>query len=233
MSSTDLVLSVFELVIMVFSLCLHDCVQAWTANRLGDPTARMMGRLTMNPVQHYDLFGTIIFPLIYLFRSPPFLMGWTKPVPLTSRNFRKPRRDENIVYSSGPLAQLALAVIALVIIIVLRHANTGAELALQVAGRLARHFPGLAMDELPSLTPVMLLLYYTVFLNTLLFSFNLVPFPFFDGGKILANQLPYNLSQKYQNANVFFMFAFFFLGFPLVMVSFAPVMGIFDAIMGV
>lgn len=232
MSSTDLVLSVFELVLMVFSLCLHDCIQAWTANRLGDPTARMMGRLTMNPVQHYDPLGTILFPIIYLFRSPPFLMGWTKPIPMTSRNFRKPRRDENLVYSSGPVAQLTLALLALVAITVLRHVG-GAGPALQAAANLARHLPNMAMDELPPLTPLMLLLYYTVFINTLLFSFNLVPFPFFDGGKILANQLPYNLSQKYQNASIYFMFAFFFVGFPLVMMSFAPVMGIFDAIMGV
>lgn len=233
MSSTDLVLSLFELVIMVFSLCLHDCVQAWTANRLGDPTARMMGRLTMNPVQHYDPLGTILFPIIYLFRSPPFLLGWSKPVPLTSRNFRKPRRDENLVYSSGPIAQISLAVVSLIAIIILRHTSAGAEPALQVASHLARHFQGITVDGLPPLTPVMLLLYYTVFLNTLLFSFNLIPFPFFDGGKILANQLPYNLSQKYQNASMFFMFAFFFVGFPLVMISFAPVMAIFDAIMGV
>src|SRR6201992_3617904 len=97
-------LVVFELAVMVLSLSLHDCAQAWMANKLGDPTARMMGRISMNPLVHYDVLGTLIFPVIYTILRPPFVIGWSKPVPMTSRNFRQPRRDENIALLAGPAA---------------------------------------------------------------------------------------------------------------------------------
>ncbi len=85
-------LGVFEYVVLLLSLSLHDAVQTWFAFRMGDPTAKMLGRQSLNPVRHYDLLGTVVFPIIYLFQGP-ILLGWSKDIPLTTRNFRK-YRDE-------------------------------------------------------------------------------------------------------------------------------------------
>jgi Zn-dependent protease len=221
-------LVIFELAVMVLSLSLHDCAQAWMANRLGDPTARMMGRLSMNPAQHYDLLGTIVFPVIYAIIRPPFIMGWSKPVPMTSRNFRNPRRDENIALLAGPAAQFLLAFIALVILIILRHANPALNDSLATAVSLALHNLSVGTENLPSIFPLILFLYFCILVNLLLFVFNLVPFPYFDGGKILMNYLPYEMAKSYEKFGIYFMFLFFFIGFGIVMLFFAPFFSLFN-----
>ena len=220
-------LVVFELAVMVLSLSLHDCAQAWVANKLGDPTARMMGRISMNPLVHYDVLGTLIFPVIYTILRPPFVLGWSKPVPMTSRNFRRPRRDENIALLAGPAAQFLLAIVALVVLVVVRHANPGLTGPLKTAEALAKGFP-VNTEGLPSIFPLLLLLYYVILVNLLLFVFNLVPFPFFDGGKILVNYLPYNAGKTYERFSLYFMFIFFFIGFAIVMAFFQPFFSVFN-----
>src|ERR1700760_1603496 len=110
-------LIIFQLVVMVLSISLHACAQAWVASRLGDPTARMLGRITMNPAAHFDVFGTAIAPLlsIFLFHNPiPY--GWGKPVPMTYRNFPK-KNGEVMAVMAGPAAQFMAAVVALVILV--------------------------------------------------------------------------------------------------------------------
>jgi Zn-dependent protease len=223
-------LVVFELAVMVLSLSLHDCAQAWMANKLGDPTARMMGRISMNPLVHYDVLGTVIFPIIYTITRPPFIMGWSKPVPMTARNFRNPRMDENLALLSGPFAQFLLASVALVVLIVLKHANPAIKAPLAVAVQLAN---GIAVetDGLPAIFPLLLLLYYVILVNLLLFVFNLVPFPFFDGGKILVNYLPYEAGKTYESFSLYFMFIFFFVGFGVVMFFFRPFFTLFNQLL--
>jgi len=224
-------LVLFELVVMALSISLHDCAQAWMANRLGDPTGRMMGRISMNPAQHYDPLGTVLFPLIYAFLRPPFILGWSKPVPMTARNFRKPRRDEVLSLLAGPAAQFALATFALFVLIVLRHINPGITGPLQTAQALAMHNLGVGTEDLPSIFPLILFLYFCILINLLLFVFNLVPFPYFDGGKILMNYLPYEMAKSYERFGIYFMFAFFFIGFGIVMLFFAPFFNIFNALL--
>ncbi len=233
MSTIDFGLSIFEIVVMLFALSLHDCAQAWAANRLGDPTAKMMGRLTMNPMQHFDAFGTALFPLIYVLRSPPFIMGWTKPVTMTAGNFRRMVRDETVAILAGPAMQLVTAVLSLVTLMVLVRVNQGAAMSLQTAALLARRVPGVDTMDLPSIFPVVLLLYHCILINLLLFVFNLMPFPFFDGGKILVNFLPYNAAQTFQRMSMYFMIGFFFFGFAMVLTFFGPLMAIFNALLGV
>ena len=231
MSSLDFGLAIFELVVMVFALSLHDCAQAWAANRLGDPTARMMGRLSMNPARHFDVLGTAVFPLIYVLRSPPFVIGWTKPVAMTPRNFRRMVRDENVAILAGPAVQLLTAIVALIALLVIRHVSLPAALSLRTAALLALHLP-VDTVGLPTIFPFMLFLYYCILINLLLFVFNLVPFPFFDGGKILVNYLPYNAAQTFQRFSMYFMIGFFFFGFTVVMLFFRPLMGLFNALLG-
>ena len=90
------------------SLSVHEAAHAWTADRLGDPTARLLGRLTLNPLKHIDMIGTVVFPLLAVYSGLP-LIGWAKPVPVSMQNLRSPRRDFAVVALAGPVSNLALA----------------------------------------------------------------------------------------------------------------------------
>ena len=223
-------LIVFELVVMVLSISLHDCAQAWMANRLGDPTARMMGRMTMNPVRHFDLLGTLVWPVLFIFRSP-LVLGWGKPITFTPRNFRNPSRDEMVATLAGPAAQLAAAIFALIALIAVRHANPESGLSILTASALAMRNLGVSTESLPSIFPLILFFYFCILVNILLFVFNLIPLPFLDGGKILMHYLPYNAAKTYQSLSLYFMFGFFFLGFYVIQIFFLPIMGIFQALL--
>ncbi len=223
-------LIIFELVVMVLSISLHDCAQAWAANRLGDPTARMMGRLTMNPARHFDLLGTLIWPVLFIFRSP-LVLGWGKPVTFTPRNFRDPSRYEMLATLAGPAAQLLAAVLALLILVVVRHTLPGTLDSLVIASHLAMRNAAFGIQGLPGIFPLILFLYFCILVNVLLCVFNLVPLPFLDGGKILLHYLPYNAAKIYQEMSFVLMLAFFFLGYYVIMLFFLPVMSIFQALL--
>lgn len=225
-----LALVIFELLVMVLAISLHDCAQAWMANRLGDPTARMMGRMTMNPVKHFDPFGMALWPLIYIFRSP-LILGWGKPVPMTPRNFRRPSRDEMIATLAGPAAQLLAAIVALAVLIIWRHINPDANASLATAVALGLRQLGVPTEGLPGIFPLVLFLYFCVLVNLLLFVFNLIPLPFLDGGKILMHYLPYNAAQTYQSIGLYLMFGFMFLGFGIIMMIFGPLLAIFNGLL--
>ena len=100
-----------SLIVLLFSLTVHETAHAWTADRLGDPTARMLGRVSLNPIVHVDPIGTLLFPLIAAISGVP-LIGWAKPVPVSVRRLGHPRRDYVLVAAAGPASNLALALIA-------------------------------------------------------------------------------------------------------------------------
>jgi len=232
MSSLDLALIVFELFVMVIAISLHDCAQAWMANRLGDPTARMLGRITMNPAQHFDPWGMGISPLlsIFIFHNPlPF--GWGKPVPTTYRNFRS-KNGEVLSVIAGPAAQMLAAVVALIVLVILKHTIQGATQSLGLAVLISQRVPltGLG-DQMGGIFPVLLLLYMALVMNLLLFVFNLLPLPFLDGGKILVRYLPYNAAKAFEQYSMYFVLAFFFIGGPLIAIGFGPLMAIFNALL--
>jgi Zn-dependent protease len=152
--------------ILVLSLSFHEAAHAWAADRLGDPTARRLGRLTMNPLSHIDLFGTVIFPLVAL-TTVGFFFGWAKPVPVDVRNLRAPRRDFALVAAAGPASNLVLAFVA------------AALLSLVFGSR-----------GVPGLDSVEGVLTWVVLLNVLLAVFNMVPVPPLDGGNVLAGFVP-------------------------------------------
>jgi len=223
-------LVIFELVVMVLSISLHDSAQAWMANRLGDPTGRMMGRISLNPQKHFDWFGMVIWPVLFIFQSP-LVLGWGKPVPMTPRNFRRPSRDEMVATLAGPAVQLLAAVIALIVLIILRYVQHDSIMSLLVASQLAMRNFAMPMNNLPAIFPLYLFLYFCILVNVLLFVFNLIPLPFLDGGKILMHFLPYNAGQTFQRLGFYLMFAFFFLGYGVVMLFFSPLMTIFNRIL--
>ncbi len=227
-----LVLGLFELVVMALAISLHDMAQAWMASRLGDPTARMLGRLSLNPAKHFDMFGMLVWPLISLFvLGSSLVLGWGKPIPVTSRNFRRPVRDEVVAYLAGPVAQLLGAGICLILLLLIKHVIPEAADSLSIAARLAQHDLSVGTTDLPRIFPIVLFLYFGILVNLLLLVFNLVPLPMLDGGKILRNFLPYNAQRTFDGMGLYLMIGFFILGGFVIRTFFAPLLGIFDALL--
>jgi Zn-dependent protease len=197
--SAQFAIAVFEFVLLIFSLSVHECSHAWMASRLGDQTARLAGRVTLNPINHIDVVGTLILPAIIIFG--PFigftlfsgiLIGWAKPTPVISRNFAKIRRDENMVTLAGPVSNLLLAVIATVVLLIVIHTVPGGRQIVNytASGMLV---PGINS----SVQAVVLLGIAAVQINLALLFFNLLPIPPLDGSQLLRNVLPYNAVQSY------------------------------------
>ena len=160
-------------IVLLFSLTVHESAHAWTANRLGDPTARDLGRVSLNPVVHADLIGTVVFPLLALLGGVP-LIGWAKPVPVNVRRLGNPRRDYVLVAAAGPASNLALALCA------------------AFALRLVPVSP-VMLGEPNVSAPIASLLTRAILVNVLLAVFNMIPIPPLDGGNVLAGLLPRRL----------------------------------------
>ena len=222
-------LAIFEYVVLLLSLSLHDAAQAWVAFRLGDPTAKMLGRLSLNPAKHYDLLGTIIFPIIFIYQSP-LVLGWGKPIPMTTRNF-KTYRDEMLVSLAGPVTHLLAAGVFLVLLLILKHAIPEMAVAIPIAAALSLRDTGVPTEGLPQIFPIVLFLYYGILVNLLLFAFNLVPLPSLDGGKVLRHFLPYNAAQQYDRMSFYLMIAFFFLGFRIILTIMSPLLNLFNGLL--
>ena len=169
-------LSIF-LVPLLLGVVLHEVSHGWVAEKLGDPTARQMGRITLNPLVHVDLFGTIILPLTLLVAQSPFLFGWAKPVPVQFDNLRGGRRAMAWVGLAGPLTNLALAVASALVYHGLRLADQqGLIPAMGVFHQLA--------------VPLSLMAEVSVEFNVVLMVINLIPIPPLDGGRVMVGLLP-------------------------------------------
>jgi Zn-dependent protease len=162
------------LIVLLFSLTVHETAHAWTANRLGDPTARLLGRISFNPLVHADPIGTIVFPLIAQLSGLP-VIGWAKPVPVSVGRLGNPRRDYMFVAAAGPASNLVLALIA------------------AIALRLMTVTP-VTLGEPNISAPVASLLSQLRQLNVLLAVFNMIPIPPLDGGNVLVGLLPRSLA---------------------------------------
>lgn len=174
---------IFELIVrtgvyfvpFLFSLCVHEFAHGWVAKMRGDNTAQMMGRLTLNPGAHADLVGTYILPLLSIVMHSPIFFGWAKPVPVNPRNLKNPRADMFWIASAGPLSNILLAVIGVVVYVVAsQHTKLG------IAERGEGFFGAF------------------IYLNLFLAVFNLIPIHPLDGGKVIARFIPPAWDQKLQ-----------------------------------
>src|SRR5580698_8379317 len=227
----QVVLVIFQVVVLVLAFSVHECAHAWAAWRLGDPTAKMLGRLTLNPLKHLDPFGSVIFPLIGLFYGG-MLFGWAKPTPVTARNFKNYRRDDILVTLAGPASNLISATVALILLLVIKHVVPGGLLAVATAVALASHIPGISTENLPALFPIALFLYFVILINLLLFVFNLIPIPPLDGSHILRHFLPYKALQVYDRVGMFGMIILMLVGGSFIFsVFFSPLLNTFNRVL--
>lgn len=231
MNNQELVLILFQVVVLVLAFSVHESAHAYVAMRLGDPTAYMLGRVTLNPLKHLDPLGSVILPLISLVYGG-LLIGWAKPCPVTTRNFRHVKRDDILTSLAGPASNLAMATVALLLLIVFKHAVAGGAPAILTAMELANKIPGVETDGLPVLFPFALLLYFMVLINLLLFVFNLIPIPPLDGSRVLRHFLPYRAEQVYNRIGGYGLLLVFFLGGSFIFRTFYyPLLNVFDRVL--
>lgn len=166
---------IIQLVVLLYSVIIHEYAHGWMAQRHGDDTARVMGRLTFNPISHIDPVGTLILPALSIMTGAP-LFGWAKPVPVNPYNLNDPRRDMIWVSLAGPLSNILLAIIASFLMWFLR-----------------------IYPLLPAIISVNIheILRMVLIINVVLPVFNLFPIPPLDGSKVLMGVLPHDIAYKY------------------------------------
>jgi Zn-dependent protease len=177
--------------VLLLSLTIHEAAHAWTADKLGDPTARALGRVSLNPLVHIDWIGTVLLPLIAVFSRLP-LIGWAKPVPVDTRNLKDPRRDFMLIAAAGPISNLLQALVAAVLLRTVWDPALGLE-------------PGVSAT----------VLFLAVQINLLLAFFNLIPVPPLDGGNVMLGLLPPRLAAGYaqvRNYGFIVLYALMFTG---------------------
>ena len=188
-------IQIFSFVVLIFSIVIHEFSHGWMAYYLGDPTAKHLGRLTLNPLPHIDPLGSVILPLMLLLTNTGFIIGWAKPVPYNPYNLKDQKNGEMLVALAGPASNLIIAVIFCVAIRILL-------------------LPGMSSGS--SINGFFSII---VFYNILLAIFNLVPIPPLDGSKILFHFLPYsmhNVREILERNGFLFLLIFIFFGFSLI-----------------
>ena len=185
----------YQIIAFVFAICVHESAHAWTANQCGDPTARMLGRISLNPIKHVDPIGTVLVPLIGMISGIGFI-GWAKPTPVDPHNLRHPVRDDILTSVAGPASNILLGILAVV--------------GLFVVSRV----PGQGPNSI--LQPITLLCWAFLQVNILLAAFNLIPIPPLDGSHVLRHMLPESGRRVYDMIGYFGILLLFFAGGPLI-----------------
>lgn len=190
MESSDIVrqLLIAALPILI-AITFHEVSHGFVAYKLGDSTAKMLGRLTLNPIAHIDIFGTILLPvMLIVLTDGRFVFGYAKPVPINPMNFKNPRKDMALSAAAGPVTNIVLAVLS---VIILKF----------VVMPLAIISPESVREAV--LKPLMMILSSSVFINVVLASFNMIPIPPLDGGRIAVGLLPYKQALSFSKIEPF------------------------------
>lgn len=185
----------YQIVAFLFAISVHESAHAWMAAKRGDPTAAMLGRITLNPIRHIDIFGTILLPAIALFSGFP-MIGWAKPTPVNPRNFKNLVVDDILTSVAGPVSNFLVVVFAF--------------LVLAIIGMIARSTSAATGESV--LTPMAMMFLWLAEINVLLGVFNLIPLPPLDGSHVLRHALSGSALRAYDAVGTMGLFVLVFFG---------------------
>ena len=203
--------NIYIVPILIFSVVIHEMAHGWVALRCGDNTAKDMGRLTLNPIPHIDLFGSILIPLFSILATGRVFIAWAKPVPINPANFGSIKRDDSLVTAAGPISNFIIAFICSLFVILLHLIVVNVSIE---RGSMSYQF----------LNFLYLMFSYGIFLNVTLAIFNLFPIPPLDGSHLLANILPDAAAYRFRQIGFFGIFLILILfnyvpGFSKIFIS--------------
>ncbi len=205
--SVSLASILISIPIFIFAMMIHEIAHGWVAYKLGDPTAKFSGRLTLNPISHIDPIGTILLPITLIMMGSPVVFGWAKPVPINFMGLRNPKRDIMLVGAAGPVVNIIFAFV------------------------LSAIFRLLPIEHTSLLGEV---LFASILVNLILAAFNLIPIPPLDGSRILFSLLPPDLAMKYMSIEPYgFIILFVLIYFGFLDRVVYPLVKILEKIIGV
>ena len=216
----------YQMIAFLFAISVHESAHAWTASRCGDPTARMLGRVSLNPIRHIDLFGTIILPLVAAISHIP-LLGWAKPTPVDPRNFRNPVMDDILTSVAGPVSNFIVATGALLL---LGGISVSSDKGHSLIRGLVSGDNGTSSNS--ALSPVAMLLFELMFINIVLAVFNLIPVPPLDGSHVLRHFLSDPVRAVYDRMGFFALLALVYLAPGLISGLIGPFVRFYFVMLG-
>ena len=195
----------YEAVAFLFAISVHESAHAWMAAKRGDPTAAMLGRVTLNPIKHIDIIGTIVLPIIALVSGFP-MIGWAKPTPVNPRNFKNVVVDDILTSVAGPVSNFLVVIFALIVLFIIG-----------IIGRATAAISGESV-----LTPISMMFFYLAEINVLLGVFNLIPLPPLDGSHVLRHALSGSALRAYDTVGTMGLFVLVFFGDKLLWLLLGP-----------
>jgi Zn-dependent protease len=212
---------VFKLIAFLFAISVHESAHAWMANLRGDPTARMLGRISLNPIKHIDPVGTLLLPAVAMFFHAP-VIGWAKPTPVDPRNFKNPVLDDILTSVVGPISNFVVATGAVLILALVKLVS---PMGRQILSQ------GFSTENDSFLVPLCLLMYEVMVINVVLGVFNLIPVPPLDGSHVLRHLLPAGVLRIYDTVGMFGLFILVFWGGGLLSRLISPAIDFFRYIL--
>jgi Zn-dependent protease len=219
------VIYVFQAIAFLFAISVHESAHAFTAWRCGDPTAKMLGRVSLNPIRHIDIMGTIIMPAICLFTGFP-VIGWAKPTPVDPRNFGHEIRDDIFTAIAGPISNFLVASVAVACLMLISLSSPQASLIVKAAAMMG--YPEISNS---ALVPISVLLYQGMVINVLLGVFNLIPVPPLDGSHVVRHMLSERTRDIYDRVGIFGLILLLLVGGNLLMAMMSPFLAIFNSLL--
>ena len=220
--NVQVVIIVFEIVVFLFAISVHESSHAWMANRLGDPTARMLGRISLNPIRHIDIVGTILLPALAVISHVP-LLGWAKPTPVDTRNFKNPVLDDVLTAVVGPLSNFAVAIGSFIVLVVIAKSSTPGLIIVQSLAQRR------LVETSSSLMPLALLFHEAMKINLLLGIFNLIPLPPLDGSHVIRHFLPDGIRRGFDIAGIALLWILVLFGGNFLGALLGSAMNLFDS----
>ena len=219
------VIYVFQAIAFLFAISVHESAHAFTAWRCGDPTAKMLGRVSLNPIRHIDIIGTIVMPAICLATGFP-VIGWAKPTPVDPRNFAHEIRDDIFTAIAGPISNFLVATVAVICLMLISLSSPQASLIVKAAAMMG--YPEISSS---SLVPISVLLYQGMVINVLLGVFNLIPVPPLDGSHVVRHMLSERTRDIYDRVGIFGLILLLLVGGNLLMAMMSPFISIFNSLL--